>query len=264
MAWGCRLEQYMKIIVEKKGKICKVTFNDPEKLNALTPSWLSEFSEVLSNLELDDEIGVVILTGAGKAFIAGADIAYMQNMTPKEAAIYSKCTTDLYRRIEEMNKIFIAQVNGFALGGGCEVALACDLRIASTAAKFGLPEVSLGIFPGGGGTQRLARLVGQGNARELIFTGNIITAKEAKNIGLINHVVPPVLLEAETFQLAEKILKNSLSAIRYSKEAILTGQDLDLPTAIIVEKELFALCFATEDQKEGMAAFLEKRKPNFK
>ncbi|MBK5252042.1 MAG: enoyl-CoA hydratase/isomerase family protein [Peptostreptococcaceae bacterium] len=254
----------MKIIVEKNRKICKVTFNDPEKLNALTPSWLREFSEVLSNLELDDEIGVVILTGKGKAFIAGADIPYMKEMNPQEAANYARFTTNLYRRMEEMNKVFIAQVNGFALGGGCEVALACDIRVASEAAKFGLPEVTLGILPGGGGTQRLARLVGQGKARELIFTGDIINAEEAKAIGLVNSVVPPEELEEETNRIAAKILKNSLSAVRYSKEAILTGQDLDLHTAINVEKELFALCFTTKDQKEGMAAFVEKRKPNYK
>nr|WP_209010521.1 enoyl-CoA hydratase-related protein [Clostridium aminobutyricum] len=254
----------MKTIVEKQGRICKITFNEPKNLNALSAAALNEFHEILSDLEQDDQIGVVIWTGQGKAFIAGADISYMRTMTPQEAAAYAKYTTDLYRRMEEMGKVFIAAVNGFALGGGCEFALACDIRISSSKAKFGLPEVSLGILPGGGGTQRLARLVGQGKARELIFTGELIGAEEAKRIGLVNQVVELENLEEATMELANKILKNSLSAVRYSKESIVTGQELDLPTAITLEKELFALCFATEDQKEGMSAFVEKRKPNYK
>ena len=241
----------MKTIVEKIGSICKITFSDPKKLNALTADWLREYGRILSDLEQDDDIGVVILTGNGKAFIAGADISYMQNMGPKEAAAYSKCTTDLYRCMEEMDKIFIAAVNGFALGGGCELALACDIRIASSLAKFGLPEVSLGILPGGGGTQRLGRLVGQGKARELIFTGEVISAAEAERIGLVNATVPHESLDEKVMQLAGKILRNSLSAVRYSKEAILTGQALELSAAVRVERTLFALCFATEDQKKA-------------
>lgn len=239
-------------------------FNDPKTLNALTVDLMAEFSDLLTDLEHDEDIGVVILTGAGKAFIAGADIAYMQQLTPAQAAAYSRNTTDLYRRMEAMGKIFIAAVNGFALGGGCELTLACDLRIASRKAKFGLPEVSLGILPGGGGTQRLGRLIGNTRAKALIYTGSLISADEAERIGLVNQVTEPEALEQAAADWAGKILKNSLSGVCLAKEAINHGQDLDLTNAILLEKELFALCFSHPDQKEGMSAFLEKRIPNYK
>lgn len=252
-----------KVTLEQKGRAAVITFNDPRTLNALTPDLIRELGGILTQIENDDQTGVVIITGSGKAFAAGADIAYMRDMKPREAAVYSKVTTDLYRRMEAMNKIFIAAVNGYALGGGCELALACDLRIASQSAKFGLPEVSLGIVPGGGGTQRLPRLIGSTRAKYLIYTGSIISAAEAERIGLVNELAEPENLEQAAVKMAENILKNSLTAVRYSKEAINCGRDIDMENAITLEKELFALCFADPDQKEGMSAFIEKRKPEF-
>ena len=256
--------EYTKFFYEKKGGIIIVTFNNPEKLNALTKEFLEEFSFFLDKIEQDEEVQVVILTGAGKAFVAGADISLMQCMTPEEAAMYSKNTTDVYAKMEGMRKIFIAAINGFALGGGCEFTLACDLRIASTRAKFGLPEASLGIFPGGGGTQRLPRLIGMAKAKELVYTTRIITADMAEKIGLVNEVVQADELLNRAQNLAAEILKNSNSAIRLSKEAFNQGAQMDIISAINLEKNLFALCFATDEQKEGMAAFTEKRTPNFK
>ena len=175
------MEATGKILVERQGSIATVTFNDPSTLNALTRDFLTEFWWILRGLSTDNSVKVVILTGTGKAFVAGADIAYMSTLTPHEAALYARDTVELYRMMEEMEKVFIAAVNGYALGGGCELALACDLRVASVRAKFGLPEVSLGILPGGGGTQRLPRLVGDTWAKELIFTGDAISTRRASS-----------------------------------------------------------------------------------
>jgi len=256
--------EYSKLYYEKENNVMKVTFNNPSKLNALTSEFLEEFDCLLDEIEADDDLQVVILTGAGKAFIAGADISLMQNMTPAQAAKYSYDTTEIYRRMEGINKIFIAAVNGFALGGGCEMTLACDLRVASRKAKFGLPEVGLGIFPGGGGTQRLPRLIGMAKAKELVYTGKTINAETAESYGLVNYVVEPEELEQKASELAAEIVKNSKDSVRLSKEAFNNGAQMDMISAMNLEKNLFALCFATENQKEGMGAFLEKRPAEFK
>lgn len=256
--------EYTKLFYEKENNVMKITFNNPEKLNALTAEFLEEYNCLLDEIESDKSLQVIILTGAGKAFVAGADIELMSTMTPEEAARYSYNTTEVYRRMEGMSKIFIAAINGFALGGGCEMTLACDLRIASRKAKMGLPEVGLGIFPGGGGTQRLPRLIGMAKAKELVYTGKTISAEEAERIGLVNYVVEPEELAAKAEELARQILKNSKTSVRLSKEAFNNGIQMDIISAMNLEKNLFSLCFATTDQKEGMKAFLEKRPANFK
>ena len=256
--------EYTKLYYEKENNVMKVTFNNPEKLNALTTEFLEEFDCLLDEIEADNSLQVIILTGAGKAFIAGADIKLMSTMVPEEAGLYAFNTQEVYRRMEGMNKVFIAAVNGFALGGGCEMTLACDLRIASKKAKLGLPEVGLGIFPGGGGTQRLPRLIGMTKAKELVYTGKTINAEEAERIGLVNFVTEPEELLAKAEELAAQILKNSKSGVRLAKESFNNGAQMDMISATNLEKNLFSLCFATEDQKEGMAAFLEKRPAAFK
>lgn len=250
--------------MERDGPIATITFNDPPTLNALTKDFLTEYWWMLKGLSKDDSVSVVILTGAGKAFVAGADIAYMSTMSPHEAAVYAKETVELYRMMEEMEKVFIAAVNGYALGGGCELAMACDLRVASTRAKFGLPEVGLGIFPAGGGTQRLPRLVGDTRAKELIFTGGTIDAQRAEQFGLVNAVVEPEELMAAAHDLAQRILRNSQSAVALAKRSIDGGHQMTLDAAVERDQGLFGLCFGTRDQQEGMTAFLEKRPAVFK
>lgn len=256
--------EYQTILTEQNGKVLKVIFNNPEKMNALTDAFLQEYTDLLNRIDSSDEVQVVILTGSGKAFIAGADITLMRTMKPAEAAEYSKVTTEVYRRMEASKKIFIAAINGFAFGGGCEMTLACDLRIASKKAKIGLPEVGLGIFPGGGGTQRLPRLIGPVKAKELIYTAKTITAEQAYDMGLLNEVCEPEELEAKAEEMAAAILKNSCFAVSLAKEAVNNGLQSDIISAMNLEKNLFALCFGTDDQMEGMNAFVEKRKANFK
>lgn len=258
--------EYKTFLLEKEGKILKVIFNNPEKLNALTDTFLQEFTDLLDKIDAGEvgDVQVVILTGAGKAFIAGADITLMRTMSPAEAAEYSRVTTEVYRKMEASKKIFIAAINGFAFGGGFEMSLACDLRVASAKAKMGLPEVSLGIFPGGGGTQRLPRLIGAAKAKELIFTAKTITAQQAYEMGILNEVCEPEELDARAKALAEAILANSCSGVSLAKEAINNGLQSDIISAMNLEKNLFALCFGTDDQIEGMNAFVEKRKANFK
>ena len=256
--------EYQTILTEQNGRVLKVLFNNPEKLNALTDTFLQEYTDLLNKIDSNDEVQVVILTGSGKAFIAGADITLMRTMKPAEAAEYSKVTTEVYRRMEVSKKIFIAAINGFAFGGGCEMTLACDLRIASKKAKMGLPEVGLGIFPGGGGTQRLPRLIGAAKAKELIYTAKTITAQQAYDIGLLNEVCEPEELDTKAQEMAAAILKNSGSAVSLAKESINNGMQSDIISAMNLEKNLFALCFGTDDQIEGMNAFVEKRKANFK
>ncbi|MEL4861725.1 enoyl-CoA hydratase-related protein [Pseudoflavonifractor phocaeensis] len=245
--------------MERDGPIATITFNDPNTLNALTRDFLTEYWWILKGLSKDDSVNVVILTGTGKAFMAGADIAYMSAMSPHEAAVYAKETVELYRMMEEMEKVFIAAVNGYALGGGCELAMACDLRVASTRAKFGLPEVGLGIFPAGGGTQRLPHLVGDTWAKELIFTGSSIDAKRAETIGLVNSVVEPEELADAAHALALRVLRNSQTAVALAKRSVDGGHQMTLDAAVERDQGLFGLCFGTPDQKEGMGAFLEKR-----
>ena len=210
----------------------------------------------------DDDVYVVIITGAGRAFVAGADIGEMANMNVEEGLAFSELGTSLLMRVDMFPKPTIAAVNGFALGGGCELSLACDIRIASEKAKFGQPEVGLGIIPGFGGTQRMARIIGTGAAMELIYTAETIDAKRAEAIGMVNHVVAPDELMDFALNLANKIAANAQVAIRTSKMAIRRGIDCDISTAVTYEALAFATCFGTEDQKDAMKAFVEKRKLN--
>ncbi|WP_313163521.1 short-chain-enoyl-CoA hydratase [Sedimentibacter sp.] len=251
------------LVIEKDKGICTVKLNSPQTLNSLNVIMLDELEYAFDQISNDNEVSVVVLTGEGKAFVAGADIAYMSNLSPSEAKKFSEDGSRLFRKIETMNKVVIAAVNGFALGGGCELAMACDIRIASEKAKFGQPEVGLGIIPGFSGTQRLARLVGLGRAKELMFTGLHINADEAYRIGLVNKITDKDSLMEETYKMAEKIVSNSGVAVRYAKEAVNRGIETDIDTGIAYESNIFGLCFASEDQKEGMTAFLEKRKPEF-
>ncbi|WP_022818721.1 enoyl-CoA hydratase-related protein [Fusobacterium russii] len=240
--------------------IAVLTINRPNALNALNSKVLDELRETFDKIDLETT-RVVIITGAGeKSFVAGADISEMSTASISEAEKFGKKGNDVFRKIETFPLPVIAAINGFALGGGCELAMSCDIRICSENAVFGQPEVGLGITPGFGGTQRLARLVGLGKAKELIYTGNNIKAEEALKIGLVNHVYPLENLMEEAVKLAAKIAKNAPIAVRASKKAINTGIDTDMDRAIIIEEKIFSSCFETEDQKEAMKAFLEKRK----
>lgn len=255
---------YENLLLRKEGNIGILSINRPEELNALNSKVLNELDKAIEDISLDEDIHVLIISGEGRAFVAGADIGEMKGKNPLEAREFANKGLNVFRKIELMEKPVIAAVNGFALGGGCELAMCCDIRIASERAKFGQPEVGLGITPGFGGTQRLSRLVGLGKAKELIFTADIIKADEALRIGLVNKVVDPAELMDETIKLANKIASKGQLAIRYSKTAINRGIETDLETGMIIEKDLFALCFSTEDQKEAMSAFLEKREANYK
>ncbi|WP_028829085.1 enoyl-CoA hydratase-related protein [Proteocatella sphenisci] len=251
------------ILKEYIENVLVLKLNRPEALNSLNTDLLSQLGEAVDEAANDDNVNVIIITGQGKAFVAGADIAQMSVLNASEGKEFGKFGASIFRKLEEMPKAVIAAVNGFALGGGCELAMACDIRIASEKAKFGQPEVGLGITPGFSGTQRMSRLVGPGKAKELIFTGNIINAQVAKEIGLVNHITEPEKLMETALEMAKKISSNAQLAVAYAKEAIERGSQTDISTAIEIEASLFGLCFSTEDQKEGMAAFLEKRKPVF-
>jgi len=237
-----------------------VTIERPEALNALNSAVLNELNSTFANINLETT-RVVILTGAGtKSFVAGADISEMAPLNKSEGSRFSNKGNEVFRKIETFPLPVIAAVNGFALGGGCELAMSCDFRVCSENAVFGQPEVGLGITPGFGGTQRLARLIGLGKAKEMIYTANAIKADEAFNVGLVNHVYPQETLLEETKKLAVKIAKNAPFAVRACKQAINEGIDTDMDRAILIEEKLFGSCFATEDQKVGMKAFLEKVK----
>ncbi len=255
---------YKNIVIEKDENIGIIKLDNPKTLNALNVETLNDLDQGIEALGKDPEIFVIIITGNGKAFVAGADISEMVEMNAEEGRQFADFGSKVFRKIELLEKPVIAAVNGYALGGGCELSMACDLRIASNKAKFGQPEVGLGITPGFAGSQRLPRLVGLGKAKELIFTGDIIDAETAKEIGLVNKVVDLENLMHESLEMAKKIAKNGQMAVGYSKTAINKGYDLDFESGNEIEKMLFGLCFATKDQKEGMAAFLEKRKPLFK
>ncbi len=261
---GDSIMEFKNIILEKDGNIGIVKFNRPKALNALNSETLKELDNVIDLIEKDNEIYAVILTGEGKAFIAGADISEMEGLNALEGRAFGILGNKVFRRLETLDKPVIAAINGFALGGGCELSMACDIRIASAKAKFGQPEVGLGITPGFGGTQRLARLVGECKAKELIFTANIIKAEEAFNIGLINKVVEPEVLMEEAMNMAKQICNNAPVAVKLCKEAINKGMQMDIDSALNYESEAFGMCFSTYDQKEGMKAFLEKRDKNFK
>jgi enoyl-CoA hydratase len=256
--------EFNNLKFEVSENICTITMNRPKALNALNTETLEELGQALDLIGKDKNIQLLVITGEGKSFVAGADIVEMRDKTPGEAASFSKFGADVFRRIEKLEMPVIAAVNGFALGGGCELAMCCDIRIASEKAKFGQPETGLGIIPGFSGTQRLARLVGPGKAKELIFACRVIDGREAERIGLANQVVQPGALMETVYGLAQEILSKGQIAVRYSKEAINRGYETDMDTAMDIEKNLFSLCFATVDQKEGMTAFAEKRKAEFK
>jgi enoyl-CoA hydratase len=256
--------EYQNLIYENQAGIAVVTLNRPKALNALNAALMTELDTLAGALAKDDSVKAVIITGAGdKAFVAGADITEMQPMSAVEGRNWGKFGQAVMDKIENLPQPVIAAVNGFALGGGCELAMACDIRIASEKAKFGQPEVTLGIPPGFGGTQRLSRLVGKGRAKELLFTGDMIDAQEAYRIGLANKVVPAEELMDVAKALAQKIMSRGPIAVQVCKAAVNEGLDTDLQTGVAYEAEVFGLCFATADQKEGMAAFVEKRKAAF-
>ena len=249
------------LLLEIENGVALLTINRPKSLNALNSETLSELNTCLAELERNTDVKVVILTGSGeKAFVAGADISEMVNATPAEGRTMGLLAKEAFGRLENMPQVTIAAVNGYALGGGCEISMACDIRVASENAKFGQPECGLGILPGFGGTQRLARLVGKGRAKELIFTCDQITAEDAYRMGLANHVVPQAELIDYCKAMAGRIMKNGPFAVALAKQAINTGMDTDLDSGLKLEANLFGLSFSTEDKKEGMTAFLQKRK----
>lgn len=258
------MTSYENIIVEKKDDVGTIKINRPKVLNALNKDTLVELSMAVDELEKDKKIKVAILTGAGKAFIVGADIGQMKDMSPLEAKEFAEMGHNLLMKIENSRLPFIAAVNGYALGGGCEVLMACDICIAGASAKIGQPEINLGIHPGFGGTQRLPRLVGRMKAKELLLTGNNIGADEAHWIGLINMVVEDEKLLEEAEKLAGIIADKSTVQTAFIKSLVNKGADIDLNTACSLEISYFSSSFSTVDQKEGMKAFLEKRKPEFK
>jgi len=256
--------EFERLLFSKIDRIGILSINRPKELNALDSCTLGELEKAIDMIISDDDIYVLIITGEGRAFVAGADIFEMKNMDVGQARQFSKRGFTIFRKIELMEKPVIAAVNGYALGGGCELALCCDIRIASEKAKFGQPEVKLGIIPGFGGTQRLVRAVGVGKAKEMIFTGEMMDAEEAYRIGLVNKVVPEDKLMEEAIKMANTIANNGQIAVRNAKTAINMGREADLETGQSIENSLFGVCFSTEDQKEGMAAFLEKRSSNYK
>lgn len=255
---------YKTLLFEKQDNIGIISINREKAMNALNTEVLEELDTLVDDISKDEDLYVIVLTGKGKAFVAGADISEMKDKNSIQAKEFANKGMNLFRKIEKMDKPVIAAVNGFALGGGCELAMCCDIRIASDRAKFGQPEVGLGITPGFGGTQRLPRLIGEGRAKELIFTANIIKADEAYRIGLVNKVVEGEELMDRAIQMAKDIASKAQIAVRNSKEAINRGLQVDIDTAMTIEENLFSLCFSSEDQKEGMKAFLEKRKPEYK
>ncbi len=257
--------KFENVVYEKKGPIAYVTFNRPKVLNALNAKTISELRAVFEDARDDSAVRGVILTGAGdKAFAAGADIGEMANNTALEAEEATRRGQKVTELIENLGKPVVAAVNGFALGGGCELAMACTIRVAAETAKFGQPEVKIGIMPGYGGTQRLPRLVGRGRALQLILSGEVIAAQEAYRIGLVNEVVPNADLIARAEAILKQIISNAPVGVKFSIEAVNKGLDTSVAEGLLIEASLFALCASTEDKKEGTTAFLEKRAPQFK
>lgn len=255
---------YQTIRYEKNGGIAIIVINRPEALNALNSTVIGELEQVIGQVEQDEELAALIITGEGRSFVAGADIAQQQPLDLTGGRKWGQRGSALMRRIEKLEIPTIAAVNGFALGGGCELALACDIILASEKAKFGQPEVGLGITPGFSGTQRLPRRIGVAKAKELIFSGKMIRADEAREIGLVNAVYAPEELMGGAMEMARSFAANAPIAVRYAKVCIDRGMQMDIDDGIALENELFAMCFATEDQKEGMSAFLEKREKHFR
>jgi enoyl-CoA hydratase len=255
---------FENILFEKRTSIAYITINRPKVLNALNMATMGELRTVFTDLKQDREARVVILTGAGeKSFVAGADIGELQRNNPVEAKDYTHRGQAVLDLIENLGKPVIVCINGFALGGGCEIAMACTMRLASENAKLGQPEVKLGIIPGYGGTQRLPRLVGKGIGMQLLLTGEMISAQEAHRIGLVNEMVPAAELIARAEVIAQAIIKNAPLAIQYCLEAVNHGTEMTLQEGLYLEATLFAVSCATEDKKEGTTAFLEKRAANF-
>src|SRR5262250_808991 len=256
---------YENLLYEKKEGIAYITFNRPKVLNALNRKTIEELQHALTDAREDTNVRVLVLTGAGeKAFVAGADINELAQQTPVNGKEFSLFGQSVFHLLETMGKPSICAINGFALGGGCELALCCSIRLASKTAKLGQPEVKLGIIPGYGGTQRLARLCGKGVAHELCLTGEMISAEEAQRVGLVNQVYEPaeLLLAAET--MAKKTIEKAPLAVKYCMEAIERGVEMPLEEGLFLEATLFGLCCATEDMREGTKAFLEKRQAMFK
>ncbi|MGQ9647243.1 MAG: enoyl-CoA hydratase-related protein [Thermodesulfobacteriota bacterium] len=257
--------EYKNILLSFEGELGVLTINRPKALNALNMETLQEIQMGMQEVKNNHACKVLILTGTGdKAFVAGADITEMRGMNSMEALNFSKLGHMTLKMIQDLDRPVIAAVNGYALGGGTEIALACDFIYASESARFGLPEVTLGIFPGFGGTQRLPRLIGKGKAKELIYTGKMVTAQEAYQLGIVNRVFPQASLMEETRKTASQIAGNGTVGIRLAKMVIDAGFNMDLTEACSLESYAFSFGFTTEDQKEGMTAFIEKRKPNFK
>lgn len=252
------------VLYEIADRIAWITIHRPEKRNAINRAVVTELSAAVGRAVADPEAAVLVVTGAGdKAFVAGADIAEMSTMTAREAQEFSGFLNGAFLRIERSPKPVVAAVNGFALGGGCELALACHVRIASDQARFGQPEVNLGLIPGAGGTQRLQRIVGRGRALEMILSGDVVDAAEAHRIGLVSRVVGAEALRATVTAFAANLASKSPAAMALALEAILSGGEMAISEALRFESSQFGLCFSTEDMREGTRAFLEKRKPSF-
>ena len=252
------------ITLEKRGRVAVITINRPEKLNALISAVHCEGISALDQLRDDPDVGCVVITGAGeKSFVAGADISEFAGKTASQQRDVMNARS-LFNSVDQFPKPVIAMINGFCLGGGCELSLACDIRVASENARFSQPEINLGIMCGGGGTQRLTRLIGEGRAMEMILTGDMIDAETAERFGLVNHVWPAEELEEKTMELAAKIASKAPVALQLSKEAVKFASRSNLDEGLRREVDLFAITFSTEDKEEGVSAFLEKRKPAFR
>jgi enoyl-CoA hydratase len=257
--------EYKNLKISFDESIAIITINRPDKLNALNSETLEELKNIFIELKNNSQVSVIVLTGSGeKAFVAGADISELNKLNVISGKEFSEKGQNVFNLIENMNKPVIAAINGFALGGGCELALACHIRFACPNAKFAQPEVNLGIIPGYGGTQRLTKLVNSGRALEYILTGEMIDAEEAFRVGLINKIFPSVELLENTIQFAKKISSKPHNAIKFAIEAVLRNNEVSLKEGLDFEASLFSLCCGTEDFKEGTSAFLEKRKPIFK
>jgi enoyl-CoA hydratase len=257
--------EYKTILYEKKDRVGTITLNRPKSMNSLSSELLRELDHVLTEIDRDDDVKVVILTGSEKFFAAGADITEIGEIkTPLDAHRFLKMAQAVFNHIEDLEKPVIAAISGLALGGGCELTLACDLRIAADNTTFGQPEIKIGVIPGAGGTQRLPRIVGITKAKELLYTGDFMDAQEAYRIGLLNKVVPAASLMEETRKMALKIARQPGVALKATKLAVNGGLNMDIKSAMAYEARCFEILFSTEDQKEGMKAFIEKRKPAFK